>query len=123
MPVIFSSHQLDLVERLCDAVAIIRDGSLVAAGEVDELRRRRAGRRWRVELEAGDGAWAAGLAGIDSIGDDVYELAADADPQALLDAARQAGAVRRFGPEVPTLADLFRDVVGRPGAQEPADDA
>jgi ABC-2 type transport system ATP-binding protein len=38
VPVVFSSHQLDLVERLCEAVAIIKDGRLVASGSVEELR-------------------------------------------------------------------------------------
>ena len=38
VPVIFSSHQLELVERLCEAVAIIKDGRLVASGTVEELR-------------------------------------------------------------------------------------
>ncbi len=38
VPVVFSSHQLDLVERLCEAVAIIKDGRLVASGTVEELR-------------------------------------------------------------------------------------
>jgi len=38
VPVVFSSHQLELVERLCEAVAIIKDGRLVASGAVDELR-------------------------------------------------------------------------------------
>jgi ABC-2 type transport system ATP-binding protein len=38
VPVVFSSHQLELVERLCGAVAIIKDGRLVASGAVDELR-------------------------------------------------------------------------------------
>ena len=38
VPVVFSSHQLELVERLCEAVAIIKDGRLVACGLVDELR-------------------------------------------------------------------------------------
>src|SRR4051794_14833138 len=38
VPVIFSSHQLELVERLCEAVAIIKDGRVVASGTVDELR-------------------------------------------------------------------------------------
>ena len=38
VPVIFSSHQLDLVERLCEAVAIIKEGRLVASGTVEELR-------------------------------------------------------------------------------------
>ena len=38
VPVVFSSHQLELVERLCEAVAIVKDGRLVASGTVDELR-------------------------------------------------------------------------------------
>jgi ABC-2 type transport system ATP-binding protein len=37
VPVIFSSHQLELVERLCDSVAIIRDGRIVGSGPLDQL--------------------------------------------------------------------------------------
>ena len=110
---IFSSHQLDLVERLCDAVAIVDHGRLVAAGEVEELRSKRAGRRWRVEVRGADGEWATALAGVRAVGDNTYELDPATDSEALLDAARAAGSVIRFGPEVPTLAELFRDVVGR----------
>ena len=110
VPVLFSSHQLDLVERLCDAVAIVKDGALVASGEVEALRRQRSGRRWRVELE-GDSEWTPALEGARPAGEDVYELAEGVDPQALLDEARKHGAVRRFGPDSPSLADLFRDVV------------
>src|SRR3712207_1026262 len=40
VPVVFSSHQLDLVERLCDAVGILARGAMVATGPVAELRRR-----------------------------------------------------------------------------------
>jgi ABC-2 type transport system ATP-binding protein len=110
VPVIFSSHQLELVERLCDAVAIIRAGRLVATGRVADLRRERAGRRWTVEVD-GDG-WRPDLSGVTPLGDHIYEVADGIDPQTLLDAARRAGPVRRFGPAVPTLADLFRDVAG-----------
>ncbi len=116
VPVIFSSHQLDLVERLCDAVAIVDHGRLVAAGEVEELRSKRAGRRWRAEVRGADGEWATALAGVRAVGDNTYELDPATDSEALLDAARAAGSVIRFGPEVPTLAELFRDVVGRDGS-------
>jgi ABC-2 type transport system ATP-binding protein len=37
VPVVFSSHQLELVERLCDGVVIINNGRLVARGTVPEL--------------------------------------------------------------------------------------
>jgi ABC-2 type transport system ATP-binding protein len=115
VPVIFSSHQLELVERLCDAVAIVNRGRLVATGGVEELRDERSGRRWRVEVRDAPDGWAGSLAGVGAAGGDVYELEPGADPQSLLDAARTAGTVIRFGPEVPTLAELFRDVVGRDG--------
>ncbi|HVX45589.1 MAG TPA: ATP-binding cassette domain-containing protein, partial [Mycobacteriales bacterium] len=48
IPVIFSSHQLELVERLCDSVGIINRGRLVASGTVPELRDRNSARRLRV---------------------------------------------------------------------------
>lgn len=38
VPVLFSSHQLDLVQRLCDRVGIVSDGRMVASGTVDALR-------------------------------------------------------------------------------------
>jgi ABC-2 type transport system ATP-binding protein len=118
VPVVFSSHQLELVERLCDAVAIVRAGRVVASGPVAELRAQRAGRRWRVELAdmAPDhGGWLASVPHATVVerrdGAVVVELADGADEQALLDAARRAGRVRRFAPEEPTLADLFREAV------------
>jgi ABC-2 type transport system ATP-binding protein len=115
VPVVFSSHQLELVERLCDAVAIVRSGRVVASGTVAELRARRAGRRWRVDVDGAPAGWLGAVPGATAVGRDdgtvVVELAGDADEQALLDAARRAGRVRRFAPQEPTLADLFREVV------------
>jgi ABC-2 type transport system ATP-binding protein len=117
VPVVFSSHQLELVERLCDAVAIIHGGRLVASGGVDELKRERAGRRWRLEL-AGDGSRPVDVAGARPLGENVYALEPDADPQALLDAGRDRATVVRFGPETPSLAELFRDVARETVAAE-----
>jgi ABC-2 type transport system ATP-binding protein len=115
VPVVFSSHQLELVERLCDAVAIVRAGRVVASGRVSELRAQRGGRRWRVELAGAPEDWVNALTEAAVVRRDnravVVELGPDADEQALLDAARRAGRVRRFAPEEPTLADLFREVV------------
>jgi ABC-2 type transport system ATP-binding protein len=115
VPVVFSSHQLELVERLCDAVAIVRDGRVVASGRVAELRARRGGRRWRVELAGAGEDWLGDVPAASVVARDngavVVELGPDADEQALLDAARRAGRVRRFAPEEPTLAELFREAV------------
>jgi len=115
VPVVFSSHQLELVERLCDAVAIVRAGRVVASGRVAELRARRGGRRWRVEVTGAGADWVAGVPGASvTAGRDgtlVVSLEPGADEQLLLDAARRAGRVRRFAPEEPSLAQLFREVI------------
>ena len=115
--VVFSSHQLELVERLCDRVAIVKDGSIVAAGTVDELRagRSRALVRVEVELEAENNGWLESVGRVELVRRDphgvVVELQEGADDQQLLDAARQAGRVRSFTPVQPSLAELFREVV------------
>jgi ABC-2 type transport system ATP-binding protein len=115
IPVIFSSHQLELVERLCEAVAIINRGRLVAAGRVGDLRAAGSRRRYEVEVDGAAGDWVAGLPGFGVVeergGRLVVELDGGTDDQALLDAARTAGRVVRFAPVEPTLADLFRQVV------------
>ena len=112
--VLFSSHQLELVEALCETVAIIDHGRLVACGPVDELRR--AGPRLiRVEVRDATRDWVAGLARVEVIeraGDRVVlQLDGGADSQEVLDAARRAGTVVSFAEERPTLAELFRDLV------------
>jgi ABC-2 type transport system ATP-binding protein len=113
--VIFSSHQLELVERLCDRVAIVNRGRIVAAGRVDELRDQRSAPRLRVEVDGSANGWADSLDGVAVVAREergvVLELRDGTDDQAVLDAARRAGRVRRFEPVRPTLAELFREVV------------
>jgi ABC-2 type transport system ATP-binding protein len=115
--VLFSSHQLELVEDVCQDVAIIDRGRLVATGHIDDLRRASARRRIDVRLEGGAPGWRPALAGVEVIGrrnGDVRLLAAgDVDPEQVLAAARRAGPVVefRFGP--PSLAELFVELVGR----------
>jgi ABC-2 type transport system ATP-binding protein len=113
--VVFSSHQLELVERICDRVAIINRGSIVAAGRVEELRAQRTEPRLRVEVEGASNDWLAAVPGAEiAVRDDrgvLVELREGVDDQAVLDAARRAGRVRTFAPARPTLAELFREVV------------
>jgi ABC-2 type transport system ATP-binding protein len=114
--VVFSSHQLELVERLCDEVTIIDSGRVVASGSIGELRAAGAG-RLRVGVDGDATAWAEGLPGARLVdvrdGDAVLELRDDVDDQRVLDAARAAGRVRAFLREQPTLTELFREVVSR----------
>jgi ABC-2 type transport system ATP-binding protein len=113
VPVVFSSHQLELVERLCEAVAIIKDGRLVASGKVEDLRDRGAdGRRVRVEVRSADDDWVPTGAEVVDKGPRGLLIALDGlGPDAVLDAARSAGVVTYFALERPTLTDLFRQVV------------
>jgi ABC-2 type transport system ATP-binding protein len=115
VPVVFSSHQLELVERLCEAVAIIKDGRLVASGRVEELRDRgSSGRRVRVAVDA-SGDWLAGVPGAEVVErgprGTLVALGDGAGPDAVLDAARRAGSVTYFALERPTLTELFREAV------------
>jgi ABC-2 type transport system ATP-binding protein len=113
--VVFSSHQLDLVERLCDEVTFIDAGRVVAAGEIRALRTGRSRPLVRVVLDGGWTQWADGLEGTVAVRADgdaaVIELADGADDQAVLDAARAAGRVVAFERVVPTLTETFREVV------------
>ncbi len=124
VPVVFSSHQLDLVERLCDSVGILARGRMVATGTVEELRRREAGRLLRVVAPDAAPGWAAALPGVrvvsERAGDTVLELAEGADDQAVLAAAVRTGRVTHFAWREPTLVELFREVVAAPTAEEAA---
>ena len=114
VPVLFSSHQLDLVEHLCESVAIIDRGRLVACGPVDALRA--AGPRLvRVDVRDARTDWAASLTGVEIAEQtgprSVFRLSATADAQSILDAARRAGKVTHFAELEPGLTDVFREVV------------
>ncbi len=114
VPVLFSSHQLELVEQLCESVAIIDRGRLVACGPVDELR---AGgpRLIRVEVRDASPDWSDTLVGVELLectdGRATFKLAPAGDPQQILDAARRSGSVTHFAELQPTLAELFREAV------------
>ncbi len=115
VPVVFSSHQLDLVERICDAVVLIDHGRVVASGTIDELRAARARRLVRVEVAGADEEWFASLPGarLDALvpGGVILELDASLDEQRVLDLARGSGDVMHFSWVRPSLAELFREVV------------
>jgi ABC-2 type transport system ATP-binding protein len=115
VPVVFSSHQLDLVERLCDSVGILARGRMVATGTVEELRRQETGRLLRVVVPEAPPHWAAALPGVrvvsERAGDTLLELALGTDDQRVLAAALGTGRVTHFAWREPTLVELFREAV------------
>ncbi|MGY4643177.1 ABC transporter ATP-binding protein [Cellulomonas sp. URHB0016] len=124
VPVLFSSHQLELVERLCDRVGIVRAGSMVVVGGIDELRQT-DDREWLVDGPEG-AAWVAavpvaqvrsssGSRTVVSVG----PSAPDDVDQELLRAALVAGPVREFARQRPTLVELYRHVVTTEASSSP----
>jgi ABC-2 type transport system ATP-binding protein len=114
VPVVFSSHQLDLVQRLCDRVGIVQRGHMVADGTVDELR----GSGPEVLVVDAPGAhngWADRLPGVtirEHAGTRTFlELAPGTDDQSVLRAALATGPVHEFARRRPSLTDLFRHIV------------
>ena len=112
VPVLFSSHQLDLVERLCDQLVVLSGGTIVAQGTVDELRRR--GRTLHRLVVGGDAGWVRDVPGIHVVDVDGPTALLDiTDPDgadALLREAMARGSVRELAEVVPTLSDIYREV-------------
>jgi ABC-2 type transport system ATP-binding protein len=117
--IVFSSHQLNLVEHLCEEVAIVDHGRLVASGAVSELAR--GGSTRLVARVAGDieARWAQALPdgvrrlSVDDDGTATVELREARDSDAVLDAARAAGRVELFGAARRRLSEFFREAVRR----------
>jgi ABC-2 type transport system ATP-binding protein len=111
--VLFSSHQLELVERICRRVVIVEDGRVLADGTLEELRRRLPA-QLRVKVDAPPD-WARALAGarIARADEDgvLLVVAPGADPQTILRAAQAAGPVEHFAFETAGLLDLYRGMV------------
>lgn len=111
--VLFSSHQLDLVEDLCASVVIIDHGRLVAQGGVDELATR-GPRRLVVKVD-GDhaGRWARQVIGarVSRVDGGAVRLVLEegTDAQAVLAVAMHAGPVVQFGFERRRLSEVFRE--------------
>ena len=128
VPTLFSSHQLDVVERLCDRVVIIRSGRLVADGTIPELQATETP-RWRAVVEQAAGSPPVEAASLNLPApavelDDAGRLvitAAGADEQALLSTAQRLGTVRELGPVRHRLTEIFRDVLTTPSREGTAD--
>lgn len=120
VPVVFSSHQLDLVERLCDRVGIVRNGQMIAEGTIDELR---STPRTLIDVTVTDdstGSWALPLESHPSVeieGQEGFTTrvsipTGDASARsAVVDAAARTGKLTQFRDHRRSLAELFQNVV------------
>lgn len=111
LPLLFSSHQLDLVERLCDDLVVLSGGRLVASGTVAELRGRGA-ERYRVVLDGQDTAWLRDVRGltVDDVDGPVALVTLDTMPAAELVAAAVArGPVVEVARVQQPLSEILRE--------------
>jgi ABC-2 type transport system ATP-binding protein len=113
--VVFSSHQLDLVEDLCEDVVIINEGRIVVEGRVTDLKDAAPIRHLELEVEGDADELLATLDGIRSTKFDgrrhTVLIDADSDLRGFLARAQNAGRLRHFSYTTPSLTDLFREAV------------
>lgn len=122
VPALLSSHRLESVERLCDRVAIIRQGRLVADGTVAQLRASTEP-RWRAVVEPAPRAIPHDPSALASLPHARAERSAEGrlvltaggpDEQALLAVAQRLGTVRELGPVRRPLDEIFREALAAP---------
>ncbi len=113
-PVLFSSHQLDIVERLCDDVVVIAGGTIRANGPREQLRDERAGLRFELVLD-GDAGWVRDVPGVSVVdfggGSALFDVDDVAVSQQVLRRALDVDTVRSFRRDRPSLAQIFREVI------------
>ncbi|UWF77412.1 MULTISPECIES: ABC transporter ATP-binding protein [Microbacterium] len=112
--ILFSSHQLDVVERLCDDLVIIAGGAIRAAGSRDALRAQHSTRRFALATTT-DAGWLRSAPGIEVVdfegGDAVFDAEDDEAAQRVLRTALERGDVLSFAPQHPSLAQIFKEVI------------
>ncbi|MGP9607590.1 ABC transporter ATP-binding protein [Glutamicibacter sp. AOP33-2CA-4] len=113
VPVLFSSHQLDLLDTLVDHLVIIQEGRILANAPASELRTAQASRH-RLALGA-DAGWLRtepGVEVIDLSGQHaLVSFGTPGDAQRVLAHALSRGTVTEFALHRPALADIYREII------------
>lgn len=113
-PVLFSSHQLDIVERICDDLVVISNGVIRAAGSTENLRREHGGSQYDLVLTE-SAEWVSDEPGVSAAtitGEHaVFHADSPAAAHAVLSKAVRRGPVIRFSPQEASLAQIFREVI------------
>ncbi|MHB8458546.1 MAG: ABC transporter ATP-binding protein [Candidatus Limnocylindrales bacterium] len=120
---IFSTHQMDTVEELCESIAIVDRGRVVVGGRLTDVKRASGRRFVRLAMEDDpELAWLAEIRGVTVVRSGLdyteVEIARESDPGTILAAAIAHGAVRRFEIAEPSLEAIFIEHVGRPPSDE-----
>jgi ABC-2 type transport system ATP-binding protein len=112
--VLFSSHQLDVVEDLCEDVAVIANGRIVLDGTLDDVRSSAPTRRLEVAFADPATTWEPPVASEptrNGRGVQAWLVPTGSDPSALLDSANGRDRVTHFVFTPPALSEIFREAV------------
>lgn len=114
IPVLFSSHQLDIVERLCDDLVIIAGGTIRANGPREQLRDAHSSLRYELHV-GGDAGWVREVPGVTVVdfhgGNAVFDVDSEDTAQVVLRDAVARGSVTSYARQRPTLAQIFKEAV------------
>jgi len=115
--VLFSSHQLELVEDICEDVAIVDHGRVVATGDITSLKRASHRRLITLQLSGAPPDWLPRVPGVElearRDGHVRLTAGADVDPEQVLAQAEETAEVVGFSYGPPTLSELFLELVAR----------
>jgi ABC-2 type transport system ATP-binding protein len=118
--VIFSTHDMDVAEKMCDFIFMIFKGRKVLDGTLDEIKQQYGRDTLRVRM-SGNGTAFADVAGVDRVNDfgrfQELRMTQGADAQSILQQLARAGRVEHFEIAQPSLHDIFVRIAG-PEAQE-----
>jgi len=106
--IVFSTHDMNAAERMCERIFMIFKGNKVLDGTLDEIQKAYAHDTARVRVTGG-AATLAGLPGVESINDhgNFQDVRLKGDPQAFLQQLVQRAAVQQFEITKPSLHDIF----------------
>jgi ABC-2 type transport system ATP-binding protein len=120
--ILFSTHRMDTVERLCDSICLVNHGRSVLLGSLREIKASFGRRSVQLEYE-GELPLLADptlVAGSNDFGNYVeLRLASGADPQHLLQLAMRTAKIRKFEIVEPSLEEIFIDIVGSTRPPQP----
>src|SRR6266478_2986276 len=116
--IIFSTHQLEQVEELCQDIVLINKGQVVVQGSVQEIKRQHGRNVARLKLDNDpEASWLDALVGVHVTKrrQDYLEMQfqANLNPNLIVEAALQhGGIISRFEVVEPSLTDIFMELVG-----------
>jgi ABC-2 type transport system ATP-binding protein len=116
---LFSTHQMDTAERLCDSICLINHGRAVLEGDLGKIRAGFGKRNVQMKYE-GDSQFLHDPKLVQSFNDYgnyvEVRLAAGGDPQELLRAAASCARLSKFELIEPSLEEIFIEAVGKANA-------